>query len=205
VHRSSEIATAAVMIAWLGFALAAALGGWRARQARRPGTPLTRDRLAWIGFTLQAGGFALIWSFRRPAGSSLVDVGLVGHWGLAIAAAVLAFGGAGLGAWAIASLGRQFAVSARVTEGHELVTVGPYAYVRNPIYLALCGLLLATGLALSRSTALGLGTLVYLTGTHLRVRREERLLQRAYGKAYEAYAQRVPRLLPWPRSRPRAT
>ena len=185
-----------MLVAWFLFALGAAVGWRRARIARRPGAPISRDQVAWVGFLLQAVGFALVWSFRRPTGTALVDVALVGQWGITIAVAMLAFAAAGLGAWAVLALGRQFAVAARVVKGHELVTAGPYAYVRNPIYLALGGLLLATGLALSRGAPLVLGSLVYVVGTQLRARREERLLRSVYGAAYEAYALRVPRLVP---------
>jgi protein-S-isoprenylcysteine O-methyltransferase Ste14 len=203
VHLSSQLAIAAVMLAWLGFAIGAAIGWRRVRRAQRPGPPVTRDSLAWIGFMVQACGFALVWGFQRLPGSLLADVGPVGEWCIAIAGAGLAFAGAGLGAWAILTLGRQFAVSARVSEGHELVTVGPYAYVRNPIYLALGGLLLATGLALSRGVPLVLGCFAYVAGTLFRARREEGLLRKVYGATYEAYGHRVPRLLPWPLSRRR--
>ena len=204
VYLSSRIAIAAVMIAWLCFVLTAGAGWERARIARRPGARMTRDQLAWAGFAPQASGFGLVWSFRRPTGSALVDVGLVGQWCITVAVAIAAFGAAGIGTWAIRALGRQFAVSARVVDGHELVTVGPYAHMRNPIYLALAGLLVATGLALSRGAPLLLGLVLYLAGTHLRARRKERLLKKAYGVGYETYARRVPRLLPWPLWRRRA-
>ena len=46
------------------------------------------------------------------------------------------------------ALGRQFAFQARLVEGHRLIVAGPYRYVRHPIYTALFGLALATGLPL---------------------------------------------------------
>ncbi len=52
------------------------------------------------------------------------------------------------------ALGRQWALMARVIEGHELISQGPYAVVRNPIYLAMLGMLIAIGLCVSRWQAL---------------------------------------------------
>lgn len=40
--------------------------------------------------------------------------------------------------------------AARVIKGHELITQGPYAVVRNPIYFGMFGLVIETGLAFAR-------------------------------------------------------
>ncbi len=59
------------------------------------------------------------------------------------------------------ALGRQWALVARVIEGHELIRQGPYGVVRNPIYLAMLGMLVATGLAVSHWQALAAAISVY--------------------------------------------
>jgi protein-S-isoprenylcysteine O-methyltransferase Ste14 len=96
------------------------------------------------------------------------------------------------------ALGRQFAYQARLVEGHRLITGGPYRYVRNPIYTALFGLALATGLVLSRWPIIPLFAVVYTAGTLIRIRSEERLLRAAFGPEFEDYARRVPALIPLP-------
>ena len=93
-------------------------------------------------------------------------------------------------------LGKQWALIARVIEDHELITRGPYAVVRNPIYLAMFGMLLATGLAASRWQALVAGTFVFLVGSEVRIRSEERLLREAFGLRFADYARRVPAFFP---------
>lgn len=45
---------------------------------------------------------------------------------------------------AVKVLGKQWTYRARVIEGHELITRGPYSLVRNPIYLGMFGMLVAT-------------------------------------------------------------
>jgi protein-S-isoprenylcysteine O-methyltransferase Ste14 len=83
-----------------------------------------------------------------------------------------------------------------VVEGHELVTQGPYAHVRNPIYLAMFGMLVASGLLVSRWEALLAGILVFLIGNEIRIRSEERLLREAFGTKFDEYASRVPAFFP---------
>ena len=94
------------------------------------------------------------------------------------------------------ALGRQWALVARVIEGHELIGRGPYALVRNPIYLAMLGMLLATGFAFSRWQALAAATVVFLIGTEIRIRSEEMLLRETFGTQFDDYARRVPGLFP---------
>jgi protein-S-isoprenylcysteine O-methyltransferase Ste14 len=97
---------------------------------------------------------------------------------------------------AVRALGKQWALMARVIEGHELIRQGPYAVVRNPIYLAMLGMLIATGLAVSRWQALVGAAIVFAVGTAIRIRTEENLLRQAFGPKFDDYARRVPAFLP---------
>jgi protein-S-isoprenylcysteine O-methyltransferase Ste14 len=65
---------------------------------------------------------------------------------------MLAVGSGLFGVWAVRTLGRQWSLVARLADQHELITTGPYAAVRDPIYTALFGLLLATGVARANSS-----------------------------------------------------
>jgi len=81
-------------------------------------------------------------------------------------------------------------------ERHELVTNGPYAYVRHPIYTGMLGMLVATGLAISHWAALPAALVVFFVGTVIRIRSEEKLLRGAFGEQFEKYARSVPAILP---------
>jgi protein-S-isoprenylcysteine O-methyltransferase Ste14 len=81
----------------------------------------------------------------------------------------------------------------------RLVLVGPYRYVRNPMYLG-AGLALLGAAIYFGSLAL-LGYLVgFLLIAHLFVLGyEEPTLRRLFGSEYEAYRASTPRWLPWRR------
>jgi protein-S-isoprenylcysteine O-methyltransferase Ste14 len=94
------------------------------------------------------------------------------------------------------TLGKQWTFEARVIQGHELITQGPYALVRNPIYLGMFGLMIATGLAYSTWWVLGAAIIVFLLGNRIRIRSEEKLLREIFGVQFDDYARRVPTLFP---------
>jgi protein-S-isoprenylcysteine O-methyltransferase Ste14 len=103
-----------------------------------------------------------------------------------------------LAVWGYRSLGRQFSSDAEVRPDTVLVTRGAFGVVRHPMYLAV--LLLWAGGALSLlSPLMALCWLVLLPASVVRARAEERLLTRHFGSVYDAYAARVPMLVPgWP-------
>ncbi len=69
------------------------------------------------------------------------------------------------GLWAVRTLGKQWSLVARLTDEHELVTSGPYGIVRHPIYTAMLGLLLATGVALSEFLPTVIAAAIYIGAT----------------------------------------
>jgi protein-S-isoprenylcysteine O-methyltransferase Ste14 len=97
--------------------------------------------------------------------------------------------------WARLTFGtRSFHAAANPTEG-ELVTRGPYAIVRNPIYAAVI-LFTWTGVAVHLSVQTALLGLVVAAGMLVRVFAEEKMLRARYGAEYAAYEKRVKRLVP---------
>jgi protein-S-isoprenylcysteine O-methyltransferase Ste14 len=78
---------------------------------------------------------------------------------------------------------------------HELVTAGPYAYVRHPLYTGLIVALAGTALVSGEYGAL-LGWVLLTSVFRMKARREERLLEGEFGSGYAAYCRRTGRLLP---------
>lgn len=187
----AEIAFAAVLAGWLGFAAILALG----KRGAAPGAA-KRDWKSGVGFLLQAAAYAICFVFARTYFSAirpmsyLAEVILAGVT-IAIVVASIWFCYA-----AAMALGKQWALVARVIEGHELISTGPYAIVRNPIYLAMLGMYVASALAATRWPPALIGLIVFLAGTAIRIRAEENLLRGAFGARFSDYARRVPAFLP---------
>ena len=103
--------------------------------------------------------------------------------------------GIGLAVVARAYLGRNWGMPMSRKENPELVTSGPYAFVRHPIY---GGLLLAMlGSALGQSVLWLLPLIVYGPYFILSARREESLLTEQFGERYQAYMSRTKMLVPF--------
>ena len=158
-----------------------------------------RDWTSLIGLLLQSVAYWLVWfntlrwkqlpppaRFEAPVTTSI----------LAMLAVVIAI----ISVWMVNSaarrLGKQWALAARLVEGHELIQDGPYRLVRNPIYTGMFGMFLATGLIAARWIPFAIATVVFLAGTYIRIRSEERLLRQAFGPEFDAYARKVPAFLP---------
>src|SRR5262249_50775826 len=103
-----------------------------------------------------------------------------------------------LAGWAVRTLDRQWSYTARLVEDHQLVTRGPYGIVRHPIYTAMLGKLIATNFAFGHWLGLLIAVPVFVIGTLVRIRSEEKLLREAFGSQYEDYASRVPAFIPIP-------
>jgi len=154
-----------------------------------------RASVAKWGIALQACGFALVGSIHR-ASSWPLPASTVGEVALAVVAVVLAFASSWWSLRAVQTLGKQWTYEARVIEGNELITQGPYAVVRNPIYLGMFGLMVATGLVFTTWWVLLIAVTAFLIGNQVRIRAEENLLRETFGSRFDDYARRVPAFFP---------
>ena len=113
----------------------------------------------------------------------------------------LAFLGEAIRMWAVGYSGATTR-SDRVT-APSLVTAGPYAYVRNPLYVG--NVLTAAGFAVAFTgknsaavrAALVAGSLAAIVGVYaVIVPHEEAYLRATFGRAFDEYTERVPPVVP---------
>jgi protein-S-isoprenylcysteine O-methyltransferase Ste14 len=177
---------------WLGLGIVLVLG----RKQGAAATETKRDTKSGAGMVLQGLGYAIVFAATRTFLRPMLPIARMFEIVLAILTAAIAIASIWFCYAAARTLGKQWALVARVTEGHELVTTGPYSIVRNPIYVAMFGMLVATGLAISQWQALAAAIAVFLIGTEIRIRSEENLLREAFGAKFDDYARRVPAFFP---------
>lgn len=179
-----------ILFAWIAFGLT-----FLFRKKNPPVEEAKRAPASKWGIALQSLSFALVWLVPRPLWWPF-RASLAGEVALGSVAVVLAYASCLFSLLAVRTLGKQWTYAARVIQGHELVTQGPYAIVRNPIYLGMFGMLLATGLVFSPWWTLLGAVVFFLIGNQIRIRTEEKLLRETFGSQFDDYARRVPAFFP---------
>jgi protein-S-isoprenylcysteine O-methyltransferase Ste14 len=114
---------------------------------------------------------------------------------LGVAGVVLCVGGVGLAVLGRLYLGRNWGLPASRKENPELVTNGPYRYVRHPIYGGIMLAMLGTAIGAS---AFWVVPLVLFSGYFIySARREEKIMMAEFPERYPAYMARTRMLLPF--------
>ena len=94
------------------------------------------------------------------------------------------------------ALKKNWSIDARMRPDHELVRAGPYARLRHPIYLGLLLYMLALAVAAGHWLQLVAAVPLYLWGTAIRTKIEDRLLSETFGDSFDAYRRSTPALFP---------
>jgi protein-S-isoprenylcysteine O-methyltransferase Ste14 len=165
---------------------------WRATRSRERTILLTLELDLYALWALAK--FYLHW--ERALLPAAAEAALASAGVLAVLAGVV------LAAWAKLRLGRWFSGTFGVKEGHVLVTDGPYALVRHPIYTGIVTTILGAALLWNSLLTLVLAALMAVP-LFFHTVYEEALFEQHFGDAYRAYQRRVPRLVPFARPTPR--
>jgi protein-S-isoprenylcysteine O-methyltransferase Ste14 len=187
-----QIATTLVLIGWVLFAIT-----FFARKRPAQSKEKKRVSASFGAIALQGTGFALTWSLRRAPFTPIFPARMWLQVVIALVACLLVAFALWMVSAAVRTLGKQWALAARVVEDHALITGGPYRIVRHPIYSGMFWMMIATGLVVGRWQGLAAGVVIFLLGTLWRVRIEEKLLIETFGSAYEEYKRKVPAFIPW--------
>ena len=190
----SRFALGWVLVCWFLFAARLLQNHIRVRRERGSEASGEREHdlrapLSMLGLLLEGLALFVILTWRRSLSAAPA-------W-----AAPLSIAASAISLWfaseAVFHLGRQWRIKAVVTRDHELVTSGPYALVRHPIYLALLGMACSTAVLITAWPGIVLALAIYIAGTEIRVRAEDGILRQRFCGAFEAYKSRVPAYLPF--------
>jgi protein-S-isoprenylcysteine O-methyltransferase Ste14 len=101
----------------------------------------------------------------------------------------------GLWTWTQVALGKEWSPQLQLREEHHLVTMGPYARVRHPLYTAMFGYV--AGLALVTANWVFIILVVAtIAGTVARVPKEEQMMIEEFGEDYMDYMRKTGRFFP---------
>ncbi len=123
---------------------------------------------------------------------------ITGHLvAILIAGTLLIWGGMAFRLWAVSTLGKLFRTTVILQSEHQLVTHGPYTYLRHPSYtgtiITICGI----GLALNNWLSLVILLIAVLIGYSYRISVEEQALRARFGTSYDDFSRNRWRLVPF--------
>jgi protein-S-isoprenylcysteine O-methyltransferase Ste14 len=133
----------------------------------------TRIPLPWLYLQFWPAGFWPFW-----LGAALTIAGLL------------------FAVWAREHLGRNWSRSVTIKQGHELITTGPYAVVRHPIYSGVLTGLLGTSIALSQARGF-IAFVLFFLAFWMKLRMEEQWMRSQFGEAYATYVRQTAALVPY--------
>jgi protein-S-isoprenylcysteine O-methyltransferase Ste14 len=178
--------TVVVLLFWLWFHRAIVHRGFRDLMDARGGTsPFTTWAVVLETFSLATFVLIAAWIPLREMDPPWFAVGNV-----------LAFAACAVGLWARRTLGKHFSIHLTTdkAKGHDLVTSGPYRWVRHPVYTG--DLLFQLSLPLIAGAYEGLAfPVLYFFLVRSRMGIEETMLSQEYAE-YAPYMERSHRLFP---------
>jgi len=110
--------------------------------------------------------------------------------------AIITAGGLCFSVWARCYLGKNWSQAVTIKKDHKLITNGPYALARHPIYTGFLFGFVGTSIALGEwrgviAVVLVLGVLLH------KLKLEEKWLREQFGESYEIYCQKVSAIVPF--------
>ena len=189
-------------IFWTLFVLMFLMRFWFAFRVWRTGERIRADCAAhqrmgfwarltnWLFLLLLAAIVVHLW-FRGDLSGFAIPAPDWLRW----AGCALGIASVGLFAWSHAILGRFWSPHLQLRPSHQLITGGPYARIRHPIYSAIVGWLMSLGLVSANWTPFVFAALAALHFLS-KIQGEEKMMLEQFGDEYREYMKRTGRLLP---------
>lgn len=178
---------------WVSYSAWFLMEMWILSRDRRRFTGRTADRGSFFGF------FICIWAALGVAFTAVSHP----EWRIAVLeptlswiGIVMVWAGMAFRLWAVLTLGAFFRTSVVVQEGHQLVTAGPYRWLRHPAYTGAIVTMAGLGLALGNWVSLGAMILFPSIAIAWRVYVEERALTEQFGEAYRDFSKTRSAVIP---------
>ncbi len=191
------ISTQVIVASWAVFLVYWAVSAMNVKKDIRPGGAWWSGR----GYLLRFAVLALIIWFAayRSLAPRVIFSGVMGihpaPGPVAMIGAALTALGVAFAVWARSHLGRNWSSHPALKEGHELVTSGPYRFVRHPIYTGILFAMIGSALAIS---PVWFGVTVFAGVVFgMRIRKEEGIMMRQFPEEYREYKKRTKALIPF--------
>ncbi|HLO15409.1 MAG TPA: isoprenylcysteine carboxylmethyltransferase family protein [Anaerolineales bacterium] len=97
--------------------------------------------------------------------------------------------------WTQVTLDTQWSAQLQLSKDHHLVTAGPYARVRHPLYSSVFGWGLSLALLIANWIFVAV-TLLSIAGLLWRIPKEEQMMLEAFGEEYKIYMGHTGRFFP---------
>jgi len=97
--------------------------------------------------------------------------------------------------WARRHLGHYWSDKVEIKTNHQLISTGPYASLRHPIYTGMLLGIAGTALAVGEWRGL-VAFVLLLTNYVIKARKEERILRQKFGPEFQEYQRRTGFLIP---------
>jgi protein-S-isoprenylcysteine O-methyltransferase Ste14 len=114
----------------------------------------------------------------------------IGKFGVAVTVVGIAFA-----IWARWHLGENWSATVTLKEGHELISSGPYRYIRHPIYTGMLLAFVGTALALGEYRAL-ISVCMVMVAFYIKAKKEELFLSQEFGEKFREHSRRTGMFLP---------
>lgn len=189
-----------IFISWMAFVLVWGISAFFVKRDVRAGGYVALLQRYWM--VRLAAAAIVIFAAVRLGRSTSSPVAVIFSQGIFTPPLALGWIGAGLTAmgigfamWARVTLGRNWSSHPAMKEHHQLVTTGPYAYVRHPIYSGI--LLAALGTAIV-SSIFGVAMFIFISIAFAwRMNKEEKILLDLFPEQYPEYQKHTKRLVPF--------
>jgi protein-S-isoprenylcysteine O-methyltransferase Ste14 len=137
----------------------------------------------------------LLWTTHIPLPWLYLQLWPAGLWPFWLGA-VVTVAGLLFAVWARVHLGRNWSRSVTIKQGHELITTGPYALVRHPIYTGILTGFLGMAIAICEVRGFIVLVLIFIA-FWIKLRMEEQWMRAQFGEMYAAYAHQTAALVPY--------